>query len=561
MKEIYSYLWSILFILLGVNAKAGLVVEISPEINIAKIQQIIPYENGIKVIYRNGSKNIQLPEDALIEIIKWASKEAQGPFVFSIDQALIGDGATYTPAPVPHALANAMLDYDVYAHSLALGGIPDDEKKHPLYKKYGKKAFPAFQMVHLLDEENLSNEAVWYRRLTTFYATAPEAVGEFTIRAIPSEKGFPIKTEVFSHRWMRSHLWYREIEVPSQWDRWAFGLPYRLLKKDMEERWEVYRSKFEPLGELASITETYALLVTLRKENPVLWDQFIKSLNQQNLRNQSYIYTSSSPWLSSFSSMNWNASEMWNNLSLRNVGKEVETSAEANLAIALIKKGYGSYSERWARGIEKIAKVNNRIRAKWLLTNIDRDLNKGHTFQDVKPGLQTFFDLVSSDPALFRLRTQAYNILSNPWRYSQNDSLKSFLSYQRTVLLHDFMHIVDVCHDNVDPINPKLEVWEDLTQNVYSVGLLSIAEEEYGNRALDPALSARIALVHRYRGTAFQKGMEIAYRHAHFRYLKYLADRTRRDDSKYCQFVLSEINTYRGEIADLLGMTNWLENY
>lgn len=550
----------------SIRAEAGLIIDVDLKINGRRVHGLEIQGNNLVVIYSSSRKIIELPENALELVTLWASQNTKGPFIFSIDAALVTGGNDYFPGSVDRRLGYALLGYDSYAHTIAIGGLPTNtDVIHPLVVKTGDdSALPHLQHLTLLDSTNLTAKALWYKHMTARHILPPNPVGELTILAMANKRGFPVRLQIKSHRWLTPSKWYRGTDVPSAWDRWAFGLPFQLLKGDMEERWQVYRDTFKPLDELSSIVEAYAILDAVERQNGELWNRFIKKLpvNNKGQLIVGSIIRSSEP----FSWPVYMKTKPWIKLSIQSVGEKVETSAEANLALSLILEGVVNQNTttQWLVGIRNMAMQNPRIRAKFLLAMA---LTFSYEPETAIPYVEQFFEVTRISMDFFRLRVQGFQLLreteiSNGVASTYSDkpysngpsSFSSFFDKERTAILEDFkLEASEHCTNN-DLKKSDFVIWEDLSQNIFSVNLLRLAEEEYGE-FLEPEFSNLVACILYNRGVSFQVGLELAYRHANFRFLKYLADRRRQDSE-----LLQKIHTYRSRLADLMGLEGWEEN-
>ena len=561
-------------VLLPKSSQAGLIIEIPEEIDISQITKLDINEDGLYVHFEDGNKHqLRLPENALPYIVVWAIQECTGPFVFSIDGALVPGAENFAPSCIPQPLASVFFEFDVYAHELANGYVPDNVDLHPLVSKNGNiDLLPHRQYSKLMDPSNSSSEAVWYRRMTQKYISKPGVIGEITVIAKPSSSGFPVKTSAISHRWFRPHVWHREVDVPSLWDHRVLDQPYIPLRKDIDNRWEEYRKAFTPLDELSSIVETYAILKAILEKNPTLWNDFIR-LNQKKIeRFSSYLYDSYYHTLSpTLSSRSFVSEPSWSDQSYNNLGNNIRTTAEGDLALNWLweyrNDDLWAYDpviptdkkEQWLVALEKLAEDSPRIKAKLLLY-------KSEAIEDEENGLvhmKEFFKFTRRHSELFRLRVMGYNLFYNRYSYDYdyddyNEELGKFFSNQRRLILNDFIEEVKQYRSNEgykDP-NTRLFFWENLSQNVYSTALLEIAEDEYGYYSgYAPDFAEQLAFVHYQRGKEPQIGFELAYRHAHFRFLKYLLENSEQNDH-----LSQKVNSYRLELADLMGIKNWQTN-
>lgn len=551
---------------------AGLIIDIDKNIDVSKISNIITRGDELIIEYPGGTRVLKLPNNALDPVILWAKKACVGPFVFSVDGALVPGAPDYMAPCLPPNLGEAMLHYDVYAHSLAQGQMPDDTLLHPLVKLHKNTLLMPYQQYKLLmNINNNSPEALWFRRLASRYPSYPGCIGEFTIHATASKKGFPVGIKARSYRWIRPHLWYRAsgVSVPNEQDHLALSLPYNGLDQHIESNFDDYRRAFQPLDELASIVEAYAVLGKVATTNPQLWNKLIlaryKSIDLNE--NSEPIAASSYPDLGS---MRFYSKPTWVNLSTQWIGDRIETSAEADLALSLLwNESAYSWSDPnplWLAGIRQIANNDTDIRCKLILFNAKT--NK----EDLGKNIATFFNYASRGMKNFRLRVMGYKLfLKQIDRLNYDDeekkeengttgvagqktetNYKKILAIEKQNILNDFIAEVDKLK-KASKDNTNLIVWEDLSQSVYSVGLLDLLNSEYD--AIDAEFSKRLAYVHYRRGIIDQKGLTLAYRHAHFRFLKYLYDL-----SEYDEELENDISKYRTELAQKMGLKGWDEH-
>ena len=366
--------------------------------------------------------------------------------------------------------------------------------------------------------------------------------------------GGPGLTRVQVRSWLHmiTEQWYRAIDVPSHPDRWVARLPYRVLKEDIEGRWEAYREAFRPLDELTSTVEAVAVLHAVRSSgNGPTWSAFAGSLRRGSSR--------LAPTRAGRLRPHPFEDNPWTVLSRAWVGDRVETPAEANLALALILAGEaGGARNRWLEGVAEVARLDPRTQAKWRLYETLVDvLAPGRQSSGAK--VKALFDLLRRDfPASFRLRAQALNLLEamtqvreraggertdvEPPRWLR--AAVARLRVESRSLLKDFQRRTG------EPCSGRAKLgtfaWEGLSQDVYSVGLLSRARGEEG--VLDPELTAAVACIHRNRGLADQVGRELAHRHAHYRFLGYLRKKAGTGTAK------DELVRFRKELAARVGV-------
>lgn len=565
-----QYCFLILVLTTWTKLSAGLIIDIDKNIDVSKIRNIITRGDELIIEYTGGTRILKLPSNALDPVILWAKQACVGPFVFSVDGALVPGAPDYMAPCLPPNLGEAMLHYDVYAHSLAQGQMPDDTLLHPLVKLQKNTLLMPYQQYKLLMSiNNNSPEALWFRHLASRYPSYPGCIGEFTIHATASKKGFPVGIEAGSYRWIRPHLWYRAsgVSVPNEQDHLALSLPYHALDQHMESNFDDYRKAFPPLDELASIVEAYAVLGKIATNNPQLWNKLIlgryKSIDVNE--NSQPISTSSNPDLGS---MRFYSKPTWVNLSTQWIGERIETSAEADLALSLLwNESAYSWSDSnplWMTGIRQIANNDTDIRCKLILFNAKT--NK----EDLGKNIAIFFNYAGRGMKNFRLRVMGYKLFEKQVDrlYYKDDekeengtngvagqktetNYKKLLAIEKQNILNDFIAEVDKLKKTTKD-NTNLVVWEDLSQSVYSVGLLDLFDSEY--EEIDAQFSKRLAYVHYRRGIIDQKGLTLAYRHAHFRFLKYLYDL-----SEYDEELENDISKYKTELAQKMGLKGWDE--
>ena len=545
-----------IFSLTGSYVTAGLVLRFDPSIRAQNIKNIKRTDNSLIVTYREGKKEIKIPSYLINDVLLWAIEDTSNLIVISVDAVFAGGAPTYVSPSVPYSLHGALVGYDVSAHSIAVNGGSTDTS--PLVSRFGKSAMPYERRMDLLDPSNNSFEAKWYRRLTVKYINPPGAVGSLTIIARASKKGFPVYLQVESQLNLNTSVWYRDSEVPSLWDWWAMSLPYQPLKHDMESRWESYRKAYPRMEEISSIVEAYAIIGALKRDKPHL----LKNIDHRE-----------SNFFSPFSFSNrYSRSDSqnllildkqidkpqailrmsWRSWSKRSIGQEVETSAEAHLALCLMKAGdVGSEEEEvWIQGIEKISHKNSYLKAKWLLyqalTSTDKDLFDKYSSQ--------FLDLVKSDMRYYRLRVDGYRLLrSSGWI---SDQFKAKWKKEGNDLISDFVTQVREIQNQPSPYLTDIWFWDNLSQHVFSTNLEQIfhktSPEDYPDRF---EFIEMIAYLHYKTGSADLVGDEVNYRHAHYRFLGYLSKNFYRHDNN----LNTRINSYRDILWYQLNSKHWSE--
>jgi hypothetical protein len=167
-----------------------------------------------------------------------------------------------------------------------------------------------------------------------------------------------------------------------------------------------------------------------------------------------------------------------------------------------------------------------------------------------------FLTLTHQNKDLLRLRIMGCKILLDLEKASW---LTKLIADEREKITENFVDAVADLKKRQGESNDDFVGWEDLSQSVYSTGLLSflkkrLRDDDYGRNTYDPDFARALAYVHFRRGFAFQRGEEIAYQHAHFRYLGYLSNRlsTERDAK-----LIKTIFEYRSQLAKHMGITGW----
>ncbi|MCK6692205.1 MAG: hypothetical protein L6Q97_08900 [Thermoanaerobaculia bacterium] len=558
-----------LFLVVGLfvftQAKAGLIIEISGDIDVSSIKDVQIEGNNLVVTYgANGKKVISLPRGAMDNLLLWVKQTCSGPFVISVDGALVPGASTYTSPCMPPGMADAMIHYDVYAHSFAQGDVPQDSMLHPLILKTGNMSqMPHAQYVWLMDARNQSPDALWYRNLTSRFPSKPGVIGEFTIKAVPAGSGFPVGIAVVSHRWFRPNLWYREVTAASEFDNLTFDLPYAPLKKDLETRFDEYRKNYKPFDELASIVEAYALLKKITQKKPELWNQLIRKRcpnGKGNCISAGDIRGKSGPASSWYDS--WDAAIPWSEWSTGAVGETVETSQEADLALCHLWKSGGYFGDSdldytrtisWEEGIEAIADNDPDIKAKYLLYQFKNETESEEAREDLAG---QFFALTRKNKDLMRLRIVGCRKMLD---MEEAEWLIELVAEERDKIVRDFIAAVEALKIQQGKANGDFLPWEDLSQTVYSTGLLPflqdrLGDDDYRRYTYDSKFARALAEVHYRRGMAFQRGEELAYQHAHFRYLGYLLNKIDDDED---ETLPKTILDYQAQLAKHIGITGW----
>ena len=266
------------------------------------------------------------------------------------------------------------------------------------------------------------------------------------------------------------------------------------------------------MDELSSIVEALAILSTVYKQNEDLWSRFRDDVFSASEAVEMWsVRVAEAPQLESHSF----AAEPWLRVAELTIGDQVETSAEAELALSLMRLGVGPEDMAdWMAGIEQVAGKNARVQAKLdlLLALASRSSSQALGFAE------DFFDRAREMNDGFRLRVTGALHLGP--RAAVSAEFATLLAAERASLLEDFLVKVRAATQGDDF---DLLTWEDLSQDVYSTGLLPLFEEANGQ--LPERLLAALAEIHYRRGLAKQVGLELAYGHANFRYLGFWAGR------------------------------------
>lgn len=520
-------------------ARAGLVFEFDPNLDVSAVRAVTRTGRGFVFQSSSGSHTVALDSAVQEAVLQWVRAYKGGPVVISIDGSLVPGGAQYYPPSTPEPLGEYLLLLDSYAHQLACGSVPEgDAKQHPLLARGAMADLPDRRHKLLLSKSNQAGEAVWYRRLAGRYIVPPGCVGELTLRVRADKGAWPVRLEPSSWIHTITHQWYRDIDVPSPWDNWAARLPYKVLKQDLEQHWDSYRAALPRIDELSSIVESLAVLHALRERAPERWQELLALASPQQSEPRR-----PSPKLMAapLSSAEWTAlSRSW-------VADPIATTAQANLALSLILGDTSLDKQtklKWVHEIQEVATRDPRLQAKfellWTMLTPTTELA-------ARPRqLGEFFTLLrGSFGGAFRLRAHALNRLER--QHAQDPVIAANLKRQSDLLLADFMDMVkERCAAPAS--QSDVNDFEDLSQDVYSVGLLTRAHVQDGQH---DELVRAVACIHERRGLAPQVGRELAYQHAHFRFLTYLQQHARSPVLK------QEIQSSRDRMAAAIGLLDY----
>jgi len=496
-------------------ARAGLVIEIGragpPNLDVQVVRGGLTFTSGA------ARRTIPLPGNLAQELVDWANADRGGPIVISMDGSLVpGVTNAYTPPAMSPDLADSMLDYDDYAHMLACGAVPVTGA-HPWIAAHGDdRGMPNRRYEELLRFENTSDEASWYRRLASRYVAPPQCIGELTLRARATSTPVLVDVSVDSWTHQRTSQWYRSVDVPTEWDRWAAQLPYRYLKEHIENHWQDYRAAFSPMDDLTSVVEAMALLRWIRQAAPDRISRVARLSEFQLPAGE----VRAAPRLRGKPL----DVDSWRAVSAATLRGGVRTSAEADIALALLctagsdgscsDVGPGGLADNaaWA-DITRVAAGDARLNAKVQLASLLGAVAERVTLRDIE---QTLAVLRGRYPNAFRLRAAALSLVESTY-WSVRGAVPIFREESRALVNELTERVGARC--NSAAASDDLEFWESRSQDVYSVGLLQRAKS-YNVKS--DAFMAAVGCIHYRRALAPQVGRELAYQHAHFRFLGYL---------------------------------------
>lgn len=546
-------------------AHAGLVFEISNAISARSIRHVRTSPQGLVFDIGGQPRTIALTPALQRQVVAWAEQYKGGVMVVSIDGSLIPGRGVYFPPSAPTALRPLLRSWDVFAHTVACGGIPEQEpRRHPLYAQDNNdQRFPAAQHRRLLETGNLNLAAYSYRRLAARYPKPPGCIGELTLYVTPGDGPWPIRLSVSSWIHPQTKLWYRDTDAPSPSDQVAARIPYRELKRDMEERWDVYRHAFAALDQLSATIEAMTLLQALRKQRPDLWTEFRQQMPDPPERPR--------PAPDPFMIMPEFVWEPWHRIALGWIGEHIDTGAKANLALGLLAVDVTDSLpwQRWIEEIEAVSQHDRRLRGKLeLFATYVTPTAKVCQEPEQLESLLLLLREGSHDA--FRLRARALSLLEDklqdcdkaarPGAASGSPSaeeggpqsldaasIRHSMDEASERLVHDFLAMARPRCIATPGAPDDLGPWEDLTQDVYSVGLLARAS----TTAMFQDVLEAVACIHHRRALAPQTGRELGYRHAHLRLLMLLKDSARSTELR------ARIDRYVGEIATSLHLAEW----
>lgn len=520
-------------------ASAGLVFEFDRSLNVDGVRAVSRTGRGLVFQTTGGSHTLVLSPPVQDAVLEWAKEYKGGPVVISIDGSLVPGGEQYYPPSTPAPLGEYLLSLDSYAHQVSCGSLPEgDRNRHPLRARAGEEALPHKRHLMLLDETNHSAEALWYRRLAGRYTTPPGCVGELTLRVRSNKGAWPIRLEPSAWLHTITRQWYRDIDVPSPWDNWAARLPYKALKQDMEQHWDSYRQAMPRLDELSSIVEALAVLHLLRERSPQLWRTLLSQPTPDDTEPEQPSPKLELPRI---------AVTQWRALSRVWVGDSIRTTAQANLALSLLIEDPSILRElrvKWLREIQDVAAHDPRMQAKLALLAVLATPAQ-ELAANPQPLRTTLTLLRGSFGGSFRLRAHALNRLEQ--KHAHHSIIGPMLMQESARLLADFMEMANQ-RCTAPASAADADDFEDLSQDVYSVGLLNRANILTGQHE---DLVRAVACIHARRGLAPQVGRELAYQHAHFRFLTYLQRHARSPELR------QEIASNRDRMAAAIGLLDY----
>ncbi len=564
-------LFYLVFFWLTPPAQAGLILEIDSRIDLAGVKKLVAQDDDLAVETRRGTATIALPRNALPLIAQWATQYAGGPLVYSVELAGVSSlSNTYFSPNTPPGLVDAMFAYDVYHSVFSCGVLPEPEELHPLVGQHSDhRAFPPARRVSLLDPENGSPQAIWYRRLAQRYAHEPTCyAGQLTLSVRPSESGLPVRLDVKSHRYVVVQSWNRRIESLSEADRTAAELPYEPLKQHVESRWEDYRGAFPPFEEVSAIAEALAILYHAYTGHTALWEGFVETLfDRRSYLKPQTVSASRSPMLryepTAESRTGIDPGRAWTEIGRQTLSKGLRSTAHAELAMAWYAENRLDGAEPIVLQIEEWVEEHVAQLPTWYLAQAVGSTDLDDALVDLFEG---FFEVIREQDFVrgrldgLRLFEELVAQVGFSWDdTAQNEvpvaeRLWGRIAEEREWALRDFSQQAEAfCRaTEYDGTDLDLTLWERLTRDVYLTQLMDLASSE---GELDPEIARLVACIHHRRALAPHVGRDVFYRHAHFRFLGYLAER-RPDDHELAELV----HGYQADIAERLGMGAWKED-
>lgn len=519
-------------------SQAGLVFEIH-DIDGHHIDAAVMKTDRLEIRSQGRNHVFQFPAGVGALLIDWVRRDSGGPLVFSIDSSLVlTDGHTYWPPSVPDELARLLLRYDDHAHQIACGATPEG-KEHPLVRRAGEHMLPHRVHQSLLDPATQNPQAYAYRRLPERFVKPPGCVGELTLHASPGTGGKLVDLRPRSWVSMITRQWYRLTDVPSASDEWVASLPYQPLRQDLEQHWPEYRTAFSPMASLSSIVEAMAMLRGIKRDAPTVWRYL-----EGNAPVHQHVIEDQIKWLS-FHKMD---TQPWSELSYTWIGQIIETPAEANLAIGLALTFDPNLLT--TDGLQEVARRDRTTAAKLEIARMLLDSNTLSDSTIFTDRSKRLFHVVSQAPQGFRLGVMALLWMSKIARATmpQNRDIAQLIDERARALQDDFVRRAEsACASG----STDLVSWESLIQDVYSVGLLRQLAQ---NDILPQRIVTSVACAHFHRGMALQRGAELAYRHAHYRFLRYLSRYANNSRTQ------EQISQYRKGLAQTMNLRDWADD-
>lgn len=549
-------------------AEAGLIIEVDTDVDTSGLVSVSAVGDDLELQSEDGAHTIRLPANALPLVALWASHYAGDPMVISHEIAAVSSGdATYFSPAIPLQLRDALLHYDGEHTDVACAAVPADATVHPLFARtQDASLFPAEEHVRLLTADEPSAEAFWYRQLTARYVDPPVCSGgEVTIRAVPAEGALPVRLEVRSHAYVQTQLWYRKIQTMHEPERARAGLPHRQLKRDVEQRWDAYRRAFPPLDEVSSIIEALAVLQALRRQRPELWSTFCRQVvgpseelwtddiqpsrvfrgGDADYRDENVAAVDRAVW----DELVWDAL----------VADTAATPEKLDLAIALAMADDPARQDLQPL-LAAAAHSTPPVRARWELAQATWALD-GATpdIAAARRHADAFFTLVA-DAGDWRLHADGLGILAGQASYVSvlDDPPRRLRSFQRLLRREQARARTSfvsrarrACALSPEAAAAAVETWEQLSRDALATGLFSLLSE---GGPPDSELAGLRACIHHRRGLATHVGKDVFFRHAHFRFLKYLAEQLPFEPA-----LAATIHDYRSDLAIRLGLHSWDE--
>lgn len=522
---------------------AGLVVDLERAQKIAPLARIDVQMDAIEAYFSDGDTlRLLLPAGVPALLDDWMRDYPGGPLVVSIDGALIPGAHEYLPPSMPKQLGNLFFRYDTFAHSVACGAIPTDAMTHPLIRAGRRDELPDRRAEALLAADATEPAALRYQQLARRYVEIPGCVGDFTIGVTLDER---MRPRAVVSPWLHTitALWYRFQDVPDEMDRWVGRLPYRPLMHDLIDRWPAYREAFPVFDEFSAVVEALALLRAARLHGRPVALVGRVTVDGAPMRRSPLMLPPDMP------------QRQWRERSLAWIDERVDTLAEADLALQWLwtcKRG-GSLCERrvdpheraWLEGVEHVAERDDGLQSRLELWKILDELTKGKV-----PTPAQLSALLGSEAPSDRFRLYSYAVtlitvvaseLSLEERPSSlwDDIYRRLADRLRTACAEAAAGAGDI------------DTWEARVRDLYSTGLLRDALS-HPDQATRSTVARHAACVHRGRAGARQIGWELGIRHAHYRFLGYLAgtDRLMDEDREV-------IREHRGHVANQLGISDW----